>query len=69
MPARKQSGRSKFRGLRILLCGALIAPLAGCTPDLLAFTAFNALYGSAIGYLPLRSVIGGIIRDAFVGIF
>ena len=63
--------RTNRKTLVALFCAA-IAPLAGCSassPELLAFVAFNALYESAIGYLPLRSVIGGIIRDTFVAIF
>lgn len=53
------------------LCIVLVAPLtAGCnTASVVGFTAFNALYASFLGFAPLRSLTGGIVRDIFVSIF
>jgi len=47
----------------------LIAPLTGCAQGLLGFAAVSSLFSSYIGYFPLRSAVGGVIRDAFVGVF
>jgi hypothetical protein len=60
------------RWISTVACVVMIAPLTGCAitlPGLVGFTAVSSVYWSFIGYLPLRSLVGSVIRDAFVGAF
>jgi hypothetical protein len=66
------NSRRGQRGVLLALLCAAIAPLTGCallTAPVLGFIGFNAVYESVFLFLPLRSAIGGIIRDTFVSIF
>jgi len=62
-------GRRTGKWVTTLLCAAMIVPLTGCSPALLGFTAFNALFVSFVGFLPLRAAIGTGIREVVVSIF
>ena len=70
MRNRLDSARKPGRWMCVGLCALMIAPLAGCNnAGLIGFAAMNGLYQSAIGYAPLRSIFGTVIRDIMVAIF
>lgn len=69
MKRSRKLGRRSGKWITTLLCAAMIAPLTGCSPALLGFTMFNALFFSFVNFLPLRAAIGTGIRDVVVSIF
>ena len=69
---RSSVGRRIGRWISTVVCVVMIAPLTGCAitlPGLVGFTAVSSVYWAFLGYMPLRSQVGSVIRDAFVGAF
>jgi hypothetical protein len=61
--------RRVSRWIAVVSCILFITPLTGCSEGFLGYAAVSSVYYSFIGFMPLRAVIGGAIRDAFVGAF
>lgn len=60
------------RWISTVVCVVLIAPLTGCTfaiPGIVGFTAVSSLFSAYLGFAPLRSQVGSVLRDTFVGVF
>ena len=60
------------RWISTVVCVVMIAPLTGCAfaiPGIVGFTAVSSLFSAYLGFAPLRSQVGSVIRDSFVGIF
>lgn len=64
--------RRMGRWISTVACVVMIAPLTGCAftiPGIVGFTAVSSVFGAFLGFMPLRSQVGSVIRDGFVGIF
>lgn len=60
------------RWVSTVACVVLIAPLTGCAfaiPGIVGFTAVSSLFSSYLLFAPLRSQVGSVLRDTFVGVF
>ena len=60
------------RWISTVACVVMIAPLTGCAftiPGIVGFTAVSSLFSAYLGLAPLRSQVGSVLRDTFVGIF
>jgi hypothetical protein len=72
MTNRSIARRRLGRWVSTIACVAFIAPLTGCTmtiPGLVGFSAVSSLFSSWLFLMPLRSQVGSVLRDTFVGIF
>jgi hypothetical protein len=72
MHNRSSVGRRIGRWISTVVCVVMIAPLTGCAftiPALVGFTGVSAVFSAFLGLMPLRSQVGTVIRDAFVGTF
>jgi hypothetical protein len=61
--------RRVSRWIAVVSCILFIAPLTGCSEDSSVTRPSVRCITAFIGFMPLRAVIGGAIRDAFVGTF
>jgi hypothetical protein len=60
------------RWISTIACVVLIAPITGCTftiPAIVGFSAVSSLFSGWLFLMPLRSQVGSVLRDTFVGIF
>ncbi|HKQ46705.1 MAG TPA: hypothetical protein VJZ71_01400 [Phycisphaerae bacterium] len=60
------------RWISTVVCVVLIAPLTGCSitiPGLVGFTGVSSVFTAFFALMPLRSQVGTVIRDGFVGVF
>lgn len=60
------------RWISTVACVVMIAPLTGCAftlPGVVGFMSVSSVYTAFFTLMPLRSQVGTVIRDSFVGVF